>query len=269
MRCTDLGRWLGAVGLLFASAAPAQTLQQLRATTIETAPPAQVAQAEQLLQRLRDALQRCDGEALLPLLPSWETRVLPAIAFDALHDTSDGQVAGLSRDQLVLSPYGRAVLSLRAQGPDPARQPSPAAALSAWCQGNQDMLAAVLRELQVDRWRWLRQDELELLSGCLQPPVGDGRFSLVGRQGQWQFALLETVESLVGEALAGPDAAPRAALLEARRNFLDRFKLWPPAPLPADDEARNQVLLGTVEEDPELDRFATMIEQQAALPSCR
>ncbi|MCB1630169.1 MAG: hypothetical protein KDI48_20745, partial [Xanthomonadales bacterium] len=170
-----LGRWLGAVGLLCTSAAPAQTLQQLRATTIETAPPAQVAQAEQLLQRLRDALQRCDGEALLPLLPSWETRVLPAIAFDALHDTSDGQVAGLSRDQLVLSPYGRAVLSLRAQGPDPARQPSPAAALSAWCQGNQDMLAAVLRELQVDRWRWLRQDELELLSGCLQPPVGDGR----------------------------------------------------------------------------------------------
>lgn len=253
-------------GLLVASA-QAQTLQALRATTIEAAPPAQVATAEATLQRLRSALRQCDGGVLEGLLPPWEQRLLPLLAFDATRDTQPGQVAGLSREELALSPYGRAAVELRAAGLTAGA--GAGAVLSGWCRANAPIVQALLADLQVDRWQWLRQDELQMLSGCATRPVADGRISLLGSAGRWQFALLESVENLVGEGLAGPDPAVREALLAARRDFLDRYPGWPAAPQAPDLDGRQALLQATVATDEVLDRFATLIEQRAALPPCR
>lgn len=265
MRAKALAVLLGS--LLLLGHAPAQTLQALRATTIEAAPPEQVASAEATLQRLRSALRQCDGGVLEGLLPTWEQRMLPLLAFDATHDTEPGQVAGLSREELALSAYGRAAVELRASGLTAGA--GAGAVLSGWCRANAPIVQALLADLQVDRWQWLRQDELQMLSGCAARPVADGRISLLGSAGRWQFALLESVENLIGEGLAGPDAAVREALLAARRDFLDRYPSWPEAPQAPDLDARQVLLEATVAADEVLDRFATLIEQRAALPPCR
>jgi hypothetical protein len=85
--------------------------------------------------------------------------------------------------------------------------------------------------------------------------------------GRWQFALLESVETLLLEAFAGPDNGLREALLAQRKSFLDQYPVLPPAPRPADPSGRERLL--TLDPPVELDRYANLIEQRQALPPCR
>ena len=250
------------------SAGRAQELQELRATTIEVAPAAQIDAAQATLAQLRDALAQCDGARLYALLPDWELQVLPALAFDALHAGDDGLVAGMGVQQAALSAYGRAAIALRAQLiRDGGATIAPVQTLTGWCEANTGFIQALYGDLASTDWQWLRQDELQLLSGCAAEPVGDGRLSLLWLDGRWRFALLESVETLLPEALTGPDAGLRETLLAQRKSFLDQYPELPPAPRPADPVGRERLL--TLDSPPELDRYASLIEQRLALPPCR
>jgi hypothetical protein len=247
--------------------APAQVLQDLRATTIELAPADQVGAAETTLKQLRDAMAQCDGGRLYGLLPAWERQVLPALAFDAVHAGEDGLIAGMGLQQAALSAYGRAAIALRDSGVASTRSIEDVQIVRSWCEANRGVLAALYGDLQSRDWQWLRQDDLQLLSGCAQMPVGDGRLSLLLLDGDWRFALLESVETLIPQALAGPDATLRDALLAERKAFLDRYPQLPEAPQPADPTARERLM--ALEPNSQLDRYATLIEQRVALPPCR
>jgi hypothetical protein len=247
--------------------APAQVLEDLRATTIEAAPAAQISAAEATLKQLRDALAQCDGGRLYGLLPAWERQVLPALIFDAVHAGEDGLIAGMGLQQAALSAYGRAVIALRGSGATSTRAVEDVQAVRSWCEANRGVLAALYGDLQSRDWQWLRQDDLQLLSGCARRPVGDGRLSLLWLDDGWRFALLESVETLIPEALAGPDASLREALLAERKGFLDRYRQLPEAPQPADPLAREQLM--ALEPSSQLDRYATLIAQRVALPPCR
>lgn len=266
MRIETLKALLGGLLLSCAAGTHAQTLQDLRATTIEAAPAAQVAAAEATLKQLRDALASCDGARLYALLPEWELQILPALAFDALHASEDGLIAGLGLQQAALSAYGRAAISLRAKASD-GRTIEPVQVLTDWCEANKGLIQALYGDLASRAWQWLRQDELQLLSGCAVRPVGDGRLSLLWLDGRWQFALLESVETLLLEAFGGANGALRETLLAQRKDFLDQYPALPPAPRPADRAGRERLLL--IEPPAELDRYASLIEQRKALPPCR
>ena len=247
-----------------ASAAESPAADGLVATTVEQAPAAQVAEANEFLEQLRSALDNCEGGRLYAMLPSWERALIPAIAHDAVHGEAGRIVGTLGLQQAAISPYARAAITLRVErSPQRTNDLDPAQVMHSWCVANRPLLQPLLGRLEGDDWYWLRTPPYALLSGCLsdQPMVRD-RITLVYQQ-QWRLALMETSESWLLDAFA---RQPSDQLLAARAEFIRRIGQIPAGARGDDPAARAALTSGAGDRD--LASYAGLTERLSAVPPC-